>query len=208
MRRSSILQVLALVAMTIDHFGAVFYPDLVFMRLIGRMALPVFAFSLASGYKITKDLGAYYARIVGLAFLSQIPYMLALDHPGGLNICFTLAASLPIMLALDLKKYLYAISLLVLVLAMNVEYSLYALGMILAFKYLESSKNYLLITLTILTIIYVYETAYFLQIFAIVPFAIIIYFHELKERLTISRRVFYAYYPAHLFVILLIKFMR
>lgn len=39
-----VLKVIALVAMTIDHVGAYLYPDLLWLRVIGRITLPIFAF--------------------------------------------------------------------------------------------------------------------------------------------------------------------
>ena len=39
-----VLKVMALVAMTIDHIGAYLYPELLWLRVIGRITLPILAF--------------------------------------------------------------------------------------------------------------------------------------------------------------------
>ena len=203
MRRSSILQLLAVLAMTIDHIGSVFFPEVISMRLVGRAAMPIFGYSVAVGYRVTRDRQQYFARLIALAFLSQVPWMIALGHKEGLNICFTLAASLPFIYSLETKKYFYALLFAILVWVMKVEYSLYALAIITVMRLLEDSKKYQIIILTVITLIYSFSTGYYFQIFSIIIFPIILYLDELKERLPISRKVFYAYYPAHLIMIII-----
>lgn len=83
---ASILKLIAIISMTIDHIGAyLFYSgsDIVspqginLMRSIGRMALPIFTYFLVVGYFKTRDIKKYISRIHLFAIISQIPFTLA-----------------------------------------------------------------------------------------------------------------------------------
>lgn len=71
------LKVIAVTTMAIDHIGAVFYPEWIVLRIIGRLAFPIFAFLIAEGAYYTKDLNKYMLRIFGFALISEIPFDLA-----------------------------------------------------------------------------------------------------------------------------------
>ncbi len=192
---------MALLAMTIDHVGSAFFPEVHELRLIGRAALPIFCYSVAIGSRVTRDRQAYFVRIMSLAFLSQVPWMLGLGHEEGLNICFTLGASLPIIWLLEQKKFFYALLLTIILLVRNVEYSLYAWLLIQIMRFFEDSKKTCLVLLVLVTSIYTFSTGYYLQIFAVIVFPMILYINELRERLPVPRAAFYAYYPFHLMLI-------
>ena len=98
---SSILQIIAMISMTIDHASYVYtYGNAytTFWNYIGRLAFPIFCFQIALGYKKTKDLKIYGLRMLGIAIISQLPYFLFFDkvalEPAGLNAIFTLVLGL------------------------------------------------------------------------------------------------------------------
>lgn len=116
----SALKLLGLCSMLFDHVYHIF-PELSFrlpdpLRFLwlyfGRLAAPIFLYSLVSGFRHTGDRSRYAFRLLGFALFSQLPYLLffrAEDHRHGLplsgfgdvggNILFTLALGLG-MLAL------------------------------------------------------------------------------------------------------------
>ena len=55
MLTSAGLQLIALITMLIDHIGAFLMGDDIVMRLIGRIAMPLFCFMLAEGFLHTKS---------------------------------------------------------------------------------------------------------------------------------------------------------
>jgi len=84
------IKLLALIFMTIDHFAA-FFEDILlsefsvagrhislymFLRLIGRISYPLFAFSVGIGLKHTKDLKSHTERLLMFAIISQLPLLL------------------------------------------------------------------------------------------------------------------------------------
>jgi hypothetical protein len=45
------LKWVAIVSMTIDHIGVVLYPEFTVLRMIGRLALPLFSYLIVLGIK-------------------------------------------------------------------------------------------------------------------------------------------------------------
>ena len=88
---TSFLKLLALVLMLVDHLGAAIYPHIGELRIIGRMAFPLYAWCLVVGCVKTRCLPKYALRTLGLAVISQPLYMMALNHSwSDFNILFTL----------------------------------------------------------------------------------------------------------------------
>ncbi len=201
--RSSLLQVLGLVCMTIDHIGSVFFPEIISMRLVGRFAMPVFAYGVALGYLNTKNVKHYILRLMILAVVSVIPHMLALNN-GCTNMVFSLLVGLVMLFFLDLKKVWAFVLLACLVYMMNVEYGLYGISLILIYRYTHGYVHVGFVMAVLVTVIWSLYTGYYMQIGAVIPIFAISYLSELRERVPISRMVAYVYYPAHLFVIWLI----
>lgn len=100
------LKLLACVTMLIDHTGAIFFPEIMFFRIIGRVAFPIYAFLITEGYSRTKNIKRYMFRLFILAIISQIPYMLAFETKG-LNVFFTLLSGIFIMIIIDKKVHYY-----------------------------------------------------------------------------------------------------
>ena len=86
--------------MTVDHVGAVFFPEYPVFRWIGRMAFPLFCYCMTVGLLYTHDIRRYLARLGVFALLSQPFWILTFnadDFLGNLlnfNIFFTLFVSL------------------------------------------------------------------------------------------------------------------
>lgn len=70
------LKVIAIVTMLIDHMGLFLFPQFIFLRFIGRLAFPLFAWLIANGAYHTHNIHKYLVRLYFFALLSQIPYLL------------------------------------------------------------------------------------------------------------------------------------
>lgn len=97
------LKIIACLTMLVDHVGYVFFPGQLWLRMIGRIAFPLFAWYVAVGFERTSNRGRYLLRLTGWGILSQIPYVMlfhgaALGNPlsllHGTNVLFTFALAL------------------------------------------------------------------------------------------------------------------
>ena len=104
----SALKVIAMVTMVIDHVGGhladhsiVLFSlgnyqirPFLLMRIIGRMAFPIFAFLLAEGFFHTRSRLKYGVSLLVFALISEIPWNLEHGgnwfHPSTQNVFFTL----------------------------------------------------------------------------------------------------------------------
>ena len=77
---TDLIKLLACVFMLIDHAGKMLFPQIPEMRLIGRLAFPMFAYGIAVGAVYTRDPLKYLSRIALLALIAQPLYALGLDH--------------------------------------------------------------------------------------------------------------------------------
>lgn len=68
------LRLLALMCMCVDHIGLALFPSSGVFRCVGRLAFPLYCFLLTQGYLHTRDLRAYARRLLLLALLSEVPF--------------------------------------------------------------------------------------------------------------------------------------
>lgn len=73
------LKIIAMAAMTCDHVGLQLLPQFAFLRVIGRLALPVYAYMIAEGCRYTRNRKSYLLRILALALVCQSVYFVAMD---------------------------------------------------------------------------------------------------------------------------------
>ncbi|MCI5157305.1 MAG: hypothetical protein D3906_02505 [Candidatus Electrothrix sp. AUS1_2] len=89
-QRYTMIKIIAVISMLIDHIGVVFFPDMIEFRILGRLAFPLFAYQAAIGLNHTSDTGRYFLRLFSFALLSQLPFMV-LFNTTELNVLFTLS---------------------------------------------------------------------------------------------------------------------
>lgn len=148
-RDTGLLKVVAFVTMAIDHVGYVFFPGEMWLRIIGRIAFPIFAYCLATGCVYTKNPKKYALRLLAFSVVSQPFYSLAffpykteqlfdpinygsLEAAAGtvfsnlqLNVGFTMLLALGAIEALKRKKWLCFGAVLAASLWEGFEYSAY-----------------------------------------------------------------------------------
>lgn len=76
----SLLKLVAVLTMLVDHTGVIFFPGVLWLRIIGRIAFPLFCWGLVLGVERTRNWQRYGLRLLLLAVVSQPFYMLALNH--------------------------------------------------------------------------------------------------------------------------------
>ena len=97
----NVLKLMAIVFMTVDHIGVVLFPNIMLLRIIGRLAFPIFAFMIAEGCTYSKNRKKYLLTIVAFAAVCQIVYLVAMQS---LYMCIFVTFSLSIVLIYTLDN--------------------------------------------------------------------------------------------------------
>lgn len=95
------LKIIAAVTMLIDHIGYIFFPTQTLWRIIGRIAMPIFAFMIAEGCCYTRSKLRYFLSVLGLGLLCQTVYV---AFAGGWELCMPVNFSLSILLVCTLEQ--------------------------------------------------------------------------------------------------------
>lgn len=109
---SNKLKLIACISMLLDHAGVLLFPEIVWLRYIGRLAMPIFAFFIAEGCRHTKNKIKYFMQVFVLGIVCQAVYIVSDLINGGfselyLNVLFTLALAIPlccIFLEIEMAK--------------------------------------------------------------------------------------------------------
>lgn len=97
------LKLIAAAAMLIDHTGMLLFPDALWMRIVGRLAFPIFAFMIAEGCRYTRSRRRYLGLIAVLAALYQIVYWL-FDRSTYMSVLVTFTLAILVIYALQHLK--------------------------------------------------------------------------------------------------------
>lgn len=215
------LKLIAMVTMVIDHVGYVFYPELGWMRLIGRMAFPIYCFLLVEGFYHTSNVKKYMGRLAVFAILSEFPFDLMAnaggDYFAGQNIFFTLLLGLMAIYFIDEFEKMYRMSyfsktmfnvLIAIVFSsiamlLKTDYSALGVFYIVIFYLYRGRPLFIFLCIEIITI-YFYGGIYGQrqmnsQNFA--GFAVLFTALYNGKQGPKIKYVFYAFYPVHLLVI-------
>ncbi len=96
------LKLIAMISMTCDHVGLQLFPEVLLLRIIGRLALPIYAYMIAEGCRHTRNRKKYLLRLAGLALLCQVVYFGAMRS---LYQCILVTFSLSVCLIYALDRY-------------------------------------------------------------------------------------------------------
>ena len=97
---TNLLKLIAMVAMLIDHTGKMFFSQYQIMRIIGRVAFPIYAYCIAVGCVYSRDRLKYLSRILLMGLISQPFYAVALAHTNSAMYAVSFAQS-PLRSALN-----------------------------------------------------------------------------------------------------------
>ncbi|MBO4855594.1 hypothetical protein J5500_04295 [Candidatus Saccharibacteria bacterium] len=220
MLTSASLQLIAIITMIIDHVGLFLCGNDLGMRLVGRLAMPLFCFMLAEGFLHTKGKRwKYFGRLAIFALISQLPFDLLSNSavsPIRLNVMFTLATGFAAMALIEYGKWAVIGLPIFFIVAeyLHMDYGAYGIAMIVGFylisKFLGKKKQKIwrwlayIITFFTSTTIYVAAKQNATQLFALLAIIpIILYNGKLGKRL--PKWFGYIFYPAHLLAIFIIK---
>lgn len=218
---SFVLKFIAVISMIFDHLGYVLFDKFSFMNYIGRLAFPIFAFSITEGYIHTRNLKKYFIRLIIFALISQIPYMLFINiftSTFTLNILFTLVLGLFAITIYDKSKnkllgMLSVISCAVLAHFLHFDYGWFGIAIIFIFYIFKNKKLYINFAFCITTFInyfYSYITTFrkeylFIILFCCLSLVPINLYNGNKGKNI--KYFLYIFYPLHLILLYLLTFI-
>ena len=216
------LKLIAIITMTIDHIGYLFFPNKIIFRIIGRISFPIFAFLLIEGFKHTKSKTNYLLRLLLFAIISEPIYNLAMHHSFKYfldqNILFELSLGLIMLIVISkLNDFIKEKD------QSNIKYIFIAIGhlfVVFFFSLLSEALyfNYGAYGITLIYVLYMsqdiliqactlYILKYFIgskaQIYALLSIPFLYFYNGQKGHS--FKYFFYFYYPLHLLILYLIK---
>lgn len=211
------MQLIAMITMLIDHLGYVFFQDERWMRIVGRIAFPIYCYLLVAGYHRTRSKKRYALRLFGLALLSQIPFMLAF-LTSNVNVIGTLFVALMIVMAIDFFKgqaWLQGLVGFVLLAVtfwpmetFGFDYATYGVLLVLVYRYLPNAWAMVGGHLA-LNILYVVVFQSVTQFYSLVTTLFIAGIRssspDAKTEVRLPRWLWRSFYPAHLALIALVS---
>lgn len=204
--QSTWIKLFAVVFMIIDHVGIVFFPEQTGWRIIGRLAFPLFAFQLAIGFQHTRNHRRQLGYLGIFAFVSQLPYMWALETTQW-NVFFTFAFGYILLLVAEQRRWgvFLLMGSLLLWLQPPVDYGWYGIFLPFLFWWLRRYPVIQLIGFFALTAVYALMGS-LLQFFAVGAVALVLVMSQLPlPGISVNKWFFYAFYPAHLFVFAILQ---
>ena len=94
------LKLIAAFTMLLDHVGILLFPQIRLLRILGRLAYPIFAFMIAEGCRYTKNKLRYFFMVFGLGVACPLVYYFFSGAPYH-NILLTFSCSILLTYALQ-----------------------------------------------------------------------------------------------------------
>ncbi len=214
------LKLIAAMAMTFDHIGAYLFPQIEILRIIGRIAFPIFAYMIAEGCAYTKSRKRYLFTMATAAAVFQTVYYLA---EGSLYQCIFVTFTLSIILCFaveraikrnDVKGWMLAIAGVVIVYMItevlpyilkntdfSVDYGFY--GVLIPVAVFVGRNKWDKLLLFAFGLIMLAMVSGYLQWYSLAAVPLLALYNGKRGKLKL-KYFFYVFYPLHLVVIYLI----
>jgi hypothetical protein len=218
----TVLKIIAMVSMVFDHVGDMFFPDVLWPRMIGRLAMPLFAFCITEGYIHTRDKKKYLFRMGIFALVSEVPFDLAFEGKVSLNhqnIMLTFFMSILALMLFDLirgKKNedtgrysigktilgsLVIIGTAAVAILIKADYTIFAVISVFLFYLFKDTKHFIRTGVGVAFLALTRTMGYYCTTgLSIIP--LLLYNGKKGKGL---KWFFYAFYPGHLLLLYLIK---
>jgi hypothetical protein len=196
------IKLLAAATMLIDHIGVVFFPDAIGWRIVGRLSFPLFIWLLVQGEAHTRDIWRYVLRLVALGAVTQPIYQLTFGtaRPNILFelllglVCLRLARNFP---RFEIPIWLGAVGLSV---GLDLGYGSYGIGLLILTRYFRRDWLW-----AVLWVGFHWLWAWVDGPFQLPAIAVLLIFWFANGDRGPKARWFYAFYPAHLALLGLIR---
>ncbi|MBQ3011913.1 MAG: hypothetical protein IJD74_00065 [Clostridia bacterium] len=97
------LKILASLFMISDHVGVILFPNIIWLRIVGRLAFPIFAYLIAEGAKYTRSKVRHFLTMLAFALVIQVVYFIY-EPSNEMSVLVTFTLSLAVIYALEFFK--------------------------------------------------------------------------------------------------------
>lgn len=212
------LKIIAVISMLVDHIGAYFFADIIWFRVVGRLAFVLFAFFVCEGWKKTSNRKKYFCTLLLFACVSQVPYHFLCGWK--LNILFTYVLAIVLIYLIehfDKNKIVNGVEIACVVLFLVavewwgfVDYGMAGVALVLIFYFFDKKwQAFGLATLCMALLTFknmalsAFSFENSIQIFSVLALGLIALYNGEKGKLNL-KWLFWVFYPTHLCVVLLI----
>ncbi len=211
------LKLLACATMLIDHIGAVFFPQQLWLRIIGRLSFPIYCFLLSEGVRHTRNPLKYGLRLLLVAILSELPYDLLfygkltwMKNSVMVTLLLGFCAGTAVKYARGWWKLVFPLPFILLGRYLGGSYGMYGVAMIVMFQLLRDipcAKAAQLACMVLLSLRMAgFPGSIGVQIYAICAMVpIFLYSGEKRSHNKAMQWAFTLFYPLHMLLLLLIR---
>jgi hypothetical protein len=216
------LKIIAMISMLIDHIGVQIFPNVLILRIIGRLAFPIFAYMIAEGCLHTKNKARYLLIIFGLGFICQLVFYFFMGSLyQGILMTFSLSIiciyaidyylknknwkSLSLMLFTVIGISFISVILPIILKKTDFEFDYTALGILLPVAIYFS--KYKLLKLTFIAIISILLSSIYTsyQLYSLLALPLLLLYNGERGKYKL-KYMFYIFYPAHLVIVYFLSF--
>lgn len=204
------LKLIAIASMLIDHIGAVLFPGAMWLRIVGRLAMPIFCFFVSEGFIHTRSKRRYLVRMLIFAVVSDIPFDLAfwgkltIAHQ---NVMFTFAFAVAAMWIYEalrksekaILKALGVLSVFILAALSTVcgtDYGYFGVLMVFVFYVLRDFSHWIR---SAAASAYILILRMDIEVYAALSFFLLLLYNGKRGKGL--KWFFYVFYPAHLLIL-------
>lgn len=226
---SNQIKVIAIIAMTIDHITWLLFPGcqkiwwVMGLHVIGRLTAPIMWFFIAEGFHYTRNVKKYILRLFAFAVISHFAYNFAGGIPfvpnsffNSTSVMWPLAWSVVLMVIFTTEKLPQWSKIVLIILICFITFpadwsTVAAICPVYLFLYRTDFKKQ---SLAMLVWTFVYSGVYFifmdkpyglLQMCTLLSLPILKKYNGERGRWKGMKWFFYIYYPAHLFIIGIVR---
>lgn len=199
-----LLQVICVITMFLDHLGILF--SLPVLRVVGRVAMPIYAYLLSVSVNKTSNLEKFSFKLFALSLISQLPYYIFVgEHRANILFTWFICADIIYIHRAEWKKYQKVISYGLLACfvfgGLKFDYGYLAI-LWFGFFYLRFQKHnkkayYILVVIALLYVAF----EWYIDLFALCAVPIVLFCLKYnKERIknVTFQKIYRWFYPAHL----------
>lgn len=198
--------------MFLDHYHYIIGGSKI-LNVVGRIAFPIFAFTLSEGYVHTRSLKKYLFRLFIFAVSIQMPSIL-FGYDYSMNIFFTLFLGLLSIYIFNLKKINIILKIILIGFVLffsqkfKLDYGMYGILLIMNFNIFRDYKFKILMNFLVLNVFNMIFPKVFdlvdTQFFSLISLVFIFMYNGKKGRS--MKYFFYLFYPIHFFILEVINF--